>query len=79
MNLCGKCWDRGRSLAVGCCLCTGDVMTPTAFHKWNASRRVDHMAPKAEVEPKPVIATKVRLEFGKRPEAVKKKTARKGR
>ena len=41
MPHCETCWTRfGRDLYQGCCICTGDVGLPSAFHEWNGKRLV---------------------------------------
>lgn len=53
-------------------MCSGHVESSTSFHTWNATRRIDHKAPKEDIKT-PEIIHKPKLEFGKRPDQPKKK------
>lgn len=66
----------GRHLVEGCCLCTGDVLSPTEFHKWCASQRKDHSINQEEVVQDPPKDVRPKLVFGQRPD-VKPKAKRK--
>jgi hypothetical protein len=72
MNLCLTCWNAGRSLWEGSCMCGGEAMKPTEFHTWSASNRKDNFA-KREPERKIEAPVKTKLVFGKRPEEKKKR------
>lgn len=64
MKLCPVCWSNGRSLQKGSCLCTGDVLTSSAFYEWMGSL-LEPLPARKEEAPKPVyVQSKAKLVFG---------------
>lgn len=62
--LCKRCWNYGRNLVVGCCLCSKDAYSNTAFHAWNATRRIPYDIPQPKSETRKMIASRPKLVFG---------------
>lgn len=63
--ICPTCWNYGRSLWQGSCMCGRQASTNSEFHEWNATRRVPYFAPKQEVTVRAQTA-KPKLIFGQK-------------